>query len=179
LGSSILVDFLLGPYNPAAWGPFVSAVLLAVWHKKGTGLLGLLKRGVEVRFSKRWWIPTFLLCPLMIGGAFLISLLAGNSVPELNWIADPFLLVSSFFVILVTGGPLQEEFGWRGYALPRLQVRFNALYSSLILGFMWGLWHLPYLFIGTEITYAYGISANLYSDNAFDTTHLVVQQYAR
>jgi membrane protease YdiL (CAAX protease family) len=163
LGSSILVDFLLGPYNPAAWGPFVSAVLLSVWHNKGTGLLGLLKRGVEVRFPKRWWIPTFLLCPLMIGGAFLISILAGNSIPELDWIADPFLLVSSFFLILVTGGPLQEEFGWRGYALPRLQGRFNALYSSLILGFMWGLWHLPYFFIGTEITYAYGIFPQIFT----------------
>jgi membrane protease YdiL (CAAX protease family) len=58
---------------------------------------------------------------------------------------------------MFTGGPVQEEFGWRGYALPRLQGRFNALVSSIIIGFMWGLWHLPYFFIGTELTYAYRI----------------------
>ncbi len=49
-------------------------------------------------------------------------------------------------IILLTAGPLQEEFGWRGYALPRLQQRFNALSSSIVLGIAWALWHLPLLF---------------------------------
>jgi membrane protease YdiL (CAAX protease family) len=157
LGSSVLVDFLLSPQNPAAWGPFVSAVLLTFWYQRGRGVLGLLKKGVDYRFAKKWWIPTLLLCPLIIGGALGIAALAGESIPELYWIADPSLILVNFVVILFTGGPLQEEFGWRGYALPRLQSRFNALVSSVIVGFMWGLWHLPYFFIGTELTYAYGI----------------------
>jgi membrane protease YdiL (CAAX protease family) len=157
LGSSIIVDFLLSPQNPAAWGPFVSAILLTFWYQRGKGVLGLLKKGVDYRFAKKWWIPTFLLCPLIIGGALGIAALAGENIPELYWIANPSLILVTFFVILFTGGPLQEEFGWRGYALPRLQSRFNALVSSVIIGFMWGLWHLPYFFIGTELTYAYGI----------------------
>jgi membrane protease YdiL (CAAX protease family) len=69
----------------------------------------------------------------------------------------PSLILVNFVVILFTGGSLQEELGWRGYTLPRLQDRFNALVSSIIIGFMWGLWHLTYFFIGTELTYAYGI----------------------
>lgn len=157
LGSSILVDFLLGPQNPAAWGPFVSAILLTFWYQRGKGVVGLLKKGVDYKFAKKWWLPTFLLCPLIIGGALGIAALAGENIPELYWISNPSLILVNFFVILFTGGPLQEEFGWRGYALPRLQSRFNALVSSIIIGFMWGLWHLPYFFIGTELTYAYGI----------------------
>jgi membrane protease YdiL (CAAX protease family) len=157
LGSSIFVDFLLSPQNPAAWGPFVSAILLTFWYQRGKGVLGLLKKGVDYRFAKKWWIPTILLCPLIIGGALGIAALAGENIPELYWIANPSLILVNFFIILFTGGPLQEEFGWRGYALPRLQNRFNALVSSIIIGFMWGLWHLPYFFIGTEPTYAYGI----------------------
>jgi len=157
LGSSILVDFLLSPQNPAAWGPFVSAFLLTFWYQKGSGVIELLKKGVDYKFAKKWWVPIILLCPIIIGGALLIAALAGESIPELYWIANPGLILVNFFVILFTGGPLQEEFGWRGYALPRLQGRFNALVSSIIVGFMWGLWHLPYFFIGTELTYAYGI----------------------
>jgi len=40
-------------------------------------------------------------------------------------------------MVLLFQGPLQEEFGWGGYALDRIQARFNALNSSIILGVMW------------------------------------------
>jgi membrane protease YdiL (CAAX protease family) len=48
---------------------------------------------------------------------------------------------------LFLGGPFAEEFGWRGFSLDRLQLKFSAFYSSLILGAIWGLWHLPLHFI--------------------------------
>jgi membrane protease YdiL (CAAX protease family) len=47
-------------------------------------------------------------------------------------------------------GPANEEFGWRGYALDKMLIKFGFLKGSLILGFIWGIWHLPWLFYATQ-----------------------------
>ena len=44
---------------------------------------------------------------------------------------------------------MSEEFGWRGYALPRLQARYSAVTASIILGIIEGIWHYPLIIIGT------------------------------
>ncbi len=59
---------------------------------------------------------------------------------------------------LIILGPLSEELGWRGYALDRLQTRWNALISSLILGIVWSLWHLPLFYIAGTFHNVYEIS---------------------
>ncbi len=49
----------------------------------------------------------------------------------------------NFILIFFGGGPLGEEPGWRGFALPRLQTRYGALKGTLFLGVVWTFWHLP------------------------------------
>jgi membrane protease YdiL (CAAX protease family) len=54
--------------------------------------------------------------------------------------------------MLLTGG--NEELGWRGYLLPALQARWSSLTSSVVLGVIWALWHLPLFFMaGTSQSY--------------------------
>ena len=60
-----------------------------------------------------------------------------------RWRWPALLQILTLFGPNLLGGPLGEEPGWRGDALPRLQRRFDPLISSLILGFLWANWHLP------------------------------------
>ncbi|MFX1444843.1 MAG: CPBP family intramembrane glutamic endopeptidase, partial [Promethearchaeota archaeon] len=57
------------------------------------------------------------------------------------------LIPLMFFIFLLIDGPLFEEFGWRGYAKPRMEEKTNSLLANLILGFIWGFWHLPLFFM--------------------------------
>jgi CAAX protease family protein len=81
--------------------------------------------------------------PLVIA---LIYVVVGNPAAGLKpGVTIPVLLGQVLFVLF--SGPIAEEAGWRGFALPRLQARFNALVSSLILGVIWTCWHLPLFFL--------------------------------
>ena len=101
LGSSIIVDFLLSQYNPAAWGPLVSAVLLTWWNEGRTEVIRLLKRALDYRFGKVWWIPILLIFPMIYGIALLLAILGGDSIPELFWASKPFVIVPYFFTVLL------------------------------------------------------------------------------
>ena len=144
-------DFLFSPYNPAAFGPLVAAFLLTSLNEGRQGVGKLLKRGVAYRFKKRYYIPIFLLNPALAGGALLLAVLSGEPLPALSALSNPPVILVAFFYIFFLGGPFQEEWGWRGYALPRLQARWSALYSSLILGLLWGAWHIPLFYISGTI----------------------------
>ena len=59
----------------------------------------------------------------------------------------------AFVFIFVLGGPLQEEFGRRGYLLDPLQERLSALGGGVIIGLIWAVWHLPLFYIPSETIY--------------------------
>jgi len=123
-------------------GPTLAAFLMTAVTQGRVGILQLLHRYVLWRVGISWYllvllgVPALLLLPSLIQpGAF-----SAFRLPDLSfWLT--YLIV--YLSTLVCGGPLGEEPGWRGFALPRLEQRSGPLVGTLLLGVLWGLWHLP------------------------------------
>jgi len=133
--------FFLAVYAPAI------AAFAIILYKAGVGGLKLyLSRLFIWRSSLSWYVFLFLGIPLIfIAG----SLIKGNLFTD----PFPFTSITSMLIALglaVIKGPV-EEFGWRGLALPLLQRKLAPMWAGLILGAIWGLWHLPaFLMSGTQ-----------------------------
>jgi len=145
-------NFLAGPFNLAPWGPLFAAILLSFVYQGSVGVKALLTRGFILRLGKWWWI-ILLAFPLLIGGSLLVAIILGEPVPEFSALAEPVALPIAFVWIFFLGGPLQEEFGWRGYVFENLRTRYNALAAASIAGLMWGMWHLPLFFVPRQEFY--------------------------
>jgi membrane protease YdiL (CAAX protease family) len=125
-------------------GPSIAAVLLTI----RLGRLRELLAGFSLSRLSPGWSAVALGLPLaMMAIAIAASVaLLGAPTPQLTGGVLGVLLVE-FVRILFLGGPLGEELGWRGFALPRLQQHRTALTSSVLLGLIWGLWHIPLYFV--------------------------------
>jgi uncharacterized protein len=123
-------------------GPGLAAVAMTVLVGGKPGLRELLRRCVRWRVAPVWYVVALAGWPALMVAAVLLLPGASDAatVPTVGF-ASTYL--GTFLVILVFGGPLGEEPGWRGFALPRLQQRVGPLRGALVVGALHGFWHLP------------------------------------
>ena len=125
---------------PAVFGPAIAAIIVAAVSEGRTGVKDLLGRMTRWRVGVRWYAVALGLPALLALTAVSLHLLLGATTSvQLGEL--------SALNFVVFGLIVGEELGWRGYALPKLLAERSALSASLILGALWGAWHLPTFFI--------------------------------
>lgn len=132
-------------YLLAGYGPSMAGIIMAAWTEGWAGVRRLLARAVPTLTALPWYVAVLVGYPA--AAAAVTWLLMPDSLGGL----PPWgRLVSLVPVTLVLDtGPLGEEFGWRGFALPRMLRRWPPTSAALILGVIWFAWHLPTFFIST------------------------------
>ena len=155
-----------------AFSPTLSALLIS-WVIGGFAEVKRVLSGfARWKVSAFWYLAAVFLFlgPLVVA---LVYALLGNPVSGLQaGITIPMLLGQIFFQLF--SGPVSEEAGWRGFALPRLQKKYNASLSSLILGVIWTCWHIPLFFLAgaTQMSIPFPIYMLLVVTMAFYLTWL-------
>jgi CAAX protease family protein len=122
-----------------SWLPNVIAVVVTGMAEGRQGLGALFGRVVQWRFGLQWYAAA-LLGPAAVAFVTVgLYALLGHPVPDFA----PAEALLPIALMSLVAGATGEELGWRGMALPRLQIRWNVLVSGLVLGVLWGLYHLP------------------------------------
>ena len=138
----LLVYIPIVVFSP--YGPTFAAFILTYLNEGKEATKELWRKCWNRNVPTKWLLITFLWYPAVNLLYRLLSAIIYN-IPQPPLPSDPLIILIPFIASIINGG-LSEEVGWRGYALPRLQSRFNAVQSSLILGLMEGLWHVPLVF---------------------------------
>jgi len=131
---------ILGVFSPT-----ISAIIVSGLIGGWTEIKKLFKGYLKWKVNYKWYLAGFF---LMIGPlifTLFYHLFGGESQGPVSGFTVLLFFGSLFLNLLM--GPLSEEGGWRGFALPRLESRFKALDSSLILGIIWAFWHVPFYFV--------------------------------
>ena len=126
----------------ATWAPAIASLTLLLRYRGISGIYSLLSRLLIWRCSLSWWLLILLVIPLifMIG-----SLIKGGELFVATTQSEWFSVLPVFFMMLFLG-PI-EELGWRGFLQPLLQRHVRPLFTGLLIGLIWGIWHLPAFYL--------------------------------
>lgn len=130
-----------------AFAPLFAAITLIVRQHGWKEAWVFIRQGFNFKV-KPIYLGLALIIPIVIHAiAHYLAPAMGLEVADTLLPADlpvpPIVMAIPYFFLMLLIGGGQEEFGWRGYAQQPLQERFGVVPASLLIGVIWGLWHLP------------------------------------
>lgn len=131
----------------------LAAFVMAGAFSRNEGIRSLLRPYLNWRVPLIWIIIAVVLWPLITLTGNFIGESLGLSSPAMPMRPQaplPLAMLVSFLWTIFFNGPLGEEAGWRGFAIPRLQQRFSPLVASLILGINWSFFHSIFYFVNLK-----------------------------
>jgi membrane protease YdiL (CAAX protease family) len=122
-------------------GPIFAGILLTGLIYGKVGFRELFSRLIKWRVGARWYVLALLTAPLLMTAIFLaLSLFYPEFLPGIFTKSDKMSLLRMGIAAGLAAG-IFEELGWTGFAIPRLRQRFSVLTTGLVVGFLWGAWH--------------------------------------
>ena len=148
---AMLVTILAG--LPGAFGPTIAAFIVTAISAGSAGVSALWRRFWNRNLPIGWLLVSLLGYDVMRLIANTVArLLDGTAYPVIDLSTPLWMVIPIFLQSFLLSG-MGEEFGWRGFALPRFQAKWSALTSSILLGGLWAVWHLPFFFIPSQPLY--------------------------
>ncbi len=146
-----------------AFAPLLAAITLVAKESGWKGTKAFLGQAFNFRF-KPIYLVVALALPLLIHAiAHYMAPAVGLDVAKTLFPTEnspnPIILAIPYFILMMIIGGGQEEFGWRGYAQEPLQEKIGVIPASLVIGLVWGLWHLPLWFMAGDLHSAYSFFA--------------------
>ncbi|MBT3322384.1 MAG: CPBP family intramembrane metalloprotease [Anaerolineae bacterium] len=146
-----------------AFAPMLAAITLVAREAGWQGVKSFLRQALDFRI-KPIYLLLALALPLIIHSiAHYLAPVLGLSVAPTLFPTDisvsPIILAIPYFFLMIIIGGGQEEFGWRGYAQEPLQEKIGVIPASLVIGLVWGIWHLPLWFMAGDLHSAYSFFA--------------------
>jgi membrane protease YdiL (CAAX protease family) len=153
------IQYLL-PFGP------LSAAILVTWLEKGvSGIREILGRMTKWRIRPLWIVVAILSvwALYLVSGAIIVMI--GQPWPDLSLFGYvmymPYLTFVGTWLLWIFTYGIGEETGWRGFLLPRLQNRFSALTSALLVSLVWAPWHIP-MFLYNENLMSLGLVGTVF-----------------
>lgn len=127
-------------------GPLIAAVICLYQEGGWPAVRSWFKKGFSHRITGFWWIIILIVPFVVCFLALNIYQCLGGEILELRVLQQPWIIFPTILLMITIGGG-QEEYGWRGYLLPRLDKRFKAWQTDLIMIPIHAFWHIPLFYI--------------------------------